>query len=50
MRITDILQKNQEQITSEVLANGVIFDTIDGYSKIWNINGENVTLAVSKQN
>lgn len=48
-KIRNILQKNQEQITSEVLANGVIFDTIDGYSKEWNINGENVTLAVSKQ-
>ena len=48
-KIIDILQKNKEEIMSEVLANDVIFGKINGYIKEWNINGENVKLGVEKQ-
>ena len=47
--VLDIMQKNKEEIQSEVLANNVIFGKIDGYHKEWNINGENVELGVEKQ-
>ncbi|MDY5577038.1 MAG: isoleucine--tRNA ligase [Lachnospiraceae bacterium] len=47
--IIRILQKNKEEIMSEVLANDVIFGKMDGYNKQWNINGENVELGVEKQ-
>ena len=48
-KVIEILQRNKEQITSEVLANEVIFGKINGYCKEWNINGENVELGVEKQ-
>lgn len=47
-RISDVLRNNRTEFTREVLANEIIFDTIDGYSKDWNVNGEDVTLAVQK--
>ena len=47
-RIADILLNNKAEFTTEVLANEVIFGTIDGYSKEWNVNGEDVTLGVQK--
>ena len=48
-KVIEILQRNKEEITSEVLANEVIFGKINGYGKKWNINGENVELGVEKQ-
>ena len=48
-KVIEILQSNKEEITSEVLANEVIFGKINGYCKEWNINGENVELGVEKQ-
>jgi len=48
-KVLDIIQKNREEIQSEVLANNVIFGKINGYHKEWNINGENVELGVEKQ-
>ncbi len=47
-KITDIMSRNKDKIMSEVLANDVIFGKIDGYSKQWNINGEDVTIGVQK--
>ncbi len=47
-RISDVLRNNRAEFTREVLANEIIFDTIDGYSKDWNVNGEDVTLAVQR--
>ncbi len=49
-KITEILQKNKEEFASEVLAKDIIFDTLGGYSKEWNVNGEDVTLGVEKHN
>lgn len=48
-KIARILQNNKTEFTGEVLANDVIFDTMNGYSKEWNVNGESVTLGVQKK-
>ncbi len=47
-RINDIFDKNADAIASEVLANQLTKGSIDGYTKQWNINGEEVTLVVNK--
>ena len=47
--IKEIMEKNKESISRDVLADDVVFDTTDGYVKDWKINGEAVTLAVRKQ-
>ncbi len=47
-KITDIVSRNKEEIMSEVLANDIITGKIDGYTKTWNINGENVQMGVIK--
>ena len=44
----EVLENNKDKIMSEVLANDVIFGIIDGYSKEWNINGEDVAIGVKK--
>ena len=48
-KIGDVLSKNAEIIKKEVLADEIITGSNDGYTKEWNINGENVTLSVQKQ-
>ena len=48
-KIADVLSKNAEIIKKEVLADEIITGSNDGYTKEWNINGENVTLSVQKQ-
>ena len=47
-KITAIMENNEDQILSEVLACGVQYGTTEGYEKEWNINGEKVTLGVKK--
>ena len=47
-KIAGIVQKNEEQIKSEVLANETKYDRAVGFTKEWNINGEKVTLGVEK--
>ena len=46
--IKAIIENNLDEIKSEVLADNVIFDKINGYEKEWNINGEKVTFGVEK--
>lgn len=46
--IKAIMERNVDEIKSEVLAESIQFDTSQGYIKEWNINGEQVTLAVEK--
>ena len=48
-KIDAILKKYESEIRDEVLAVEVVYDTVIGYSKEWNINGETVTLGVEKQ-
>ena len=45
-KIKQIFSDNSDEIKSEVLANEIVFDKIDGYKKEWNINGEQVVLGV----
>ena len=47
-KIIKIMTDNKEEIMSEVMANDVVTGSVAGYTKEWNINGENVTLGVQK--
>ena len=47
-KIEDIINNNLDKIKLEVLAEKVEFGKMSGYSKEWNINGENVSLGVEK--
>ena len=46
--IIKVVTDNLDEIKAEVLANEIVFDKIEGYSKEWNINGEKLTLGVEK--
>ena len=46
--ITEIVQKNEESIKADVLAEEVVYGAKAEHSKEWNINGEKVTLSVEK--
>jgi isoleucyl-tRNA synthetase len=47
-KITAILSKNNQLIASEVLANAVTDISLEGYTKEWKVNGEDVTFTVKK--
>ncbi|MBQ3666077.1 MAG: isoleucine--tRNA ligase [Lachnospiraceae bacterium] len=47
-KVIDILNKNKASIMSDVLATDIVTGSTDGYEKEWNINGEDVVLAVKK--
>ena len=47
-KIADLLSKNEDTVKNDVLATEIISGKVDGYSKEWNINGENVTFGVKK--
>mgnify|MGYP002263906799 FL=1 len=47
-KVKTIIEDNLDEIKSEVLADNVEFDRINGYEKEWNINGEKVTFSVEK--
>ena len=44
-----LLKKHADELKKEVLADDIVLGSVDGYTKEWNINGENVTLGVKKQ-
>ncbi len=46
-KLMDIVRRNEDFLRRIVLADKVAYGTMEGFSKAWNINGENVTLAVS---
>lgn len=48
-KVKDIFAKYEEEIAKEVLAESVVADTVSGYQKEWNINGETVVLGVEKK-
>ena len=48
--IRDIIEKNADQIKEEVLADEICLDRMGGHTASWKINGEEVTLGVSKVN
>lgn len=47
-KLEEIVRKNEELIKSEVLADEVGYDSVKGFTKEWNINGESVTIGVEK--
>ena len=50
-RIRSILEKYEDQLKKEVLAESVVYGSApeDAYGKEWTVNGERVTLAVKKR-
>jgi isoleucyl-tRNA synthetase len=48
-KVKDIFAKYGDEIAKEVLAESVVADTVSGYQKEWNINGETVVLGVEKK-
>ena len=47
-KVKEIVQKNEAQIKSEVMADEITYDKAAGFTKEWSINGEKVTLGVEK--
>ncbi len=47
-KIADVVKKYENKLKKEVLADSINLGEINGYTKEWNINGENVTIGVSK--
>jgi isoleucyl-tRNA synthetase len=47
-KIIEILNNNGDEIKSAVLATDIVTGSTDGFEKSWNVNGEEVTLAVKK--
>ena len=48
-KIKTIMTDNADVIKGDVLADEILFDVANGYSKEWNINGEKVQLSVEKR-
>ena len=49
-KVEAVVKKNVAEISSVVLADDVVYDSVQGVSKEWNLNGEDVTLGVRKVN
>ena len=49
-KIKTLVDSNNAEIKDEGLENEICVDTIKGYNKEWNINGENVVIGVEKEN
>ena len=47
-KMADLMRKNEAEIIRIVMADTIIYNLSQGYEKSWDINGENVTLAVEK--
>ena len=48
-RIADIIRKNETVIKNDTLADEIVYNNVEGYTKDWNLNGENTSLGVSKK-
>ena len=48
-KLADICRKNEAMISRVVLADEIRYDAVDGYTKDWNINGEDVTVTVVRK-
>ena len=48
-KLFDIIKKNEITIKNDVLADEMILGQAKGYTKEWNINGENIVLGVEKR-
>ncbi len=47
-RIENILRQNTDAVSTDVLADNIVYGDAKGYTLQWSINGENVTLGVEK--
>ena len=47
-KLGDVISKNADEISSDVLADSIKTSANTGYTKEWDINGENITLSVEK--
>ncbi len=47
-KIQALMQANRDSIAEDVLADELVTEPVDGYTKDWDLNGEAVTLAVKK--
>ncbi|MDO4939062.1 MAG: isoleucine--tRNA ligase [Lachnospiraceae bacterium] len=48
-KLAEIIGKNEDVIKSETLTDEIVLGSAEGFTKEWNINGENVTLGVEKK-
>nr|WP_330393097.1 isoleucine--tRNA ligase [Anaerostipes sp. 992a] len=48
VKIAEIIDKNRQMIQNDVLCERIVLEKAQGYTKEWNINGENVILGVEK--
>ncbi len=48
-KLEEIITKNAEEIKSVVLADEIKFDSLSGFTKSWNLNGEDIDLGVEKR-
>ena len=48
-RIAEIIKKNEAVIKNDTLADEIVYDNVEGYTKDWNLNGEHTSLGVSKK-
>ena len=47
-RVTDIAEKLSADIACDTLADSITVANADGYTKEWDINGENLTIGVKR--
>ena len=47
-KMADLMRNNEEEIIRIVMADAIVYNMSQGYEKAWDINGENLTLAVEK--
>ncbi len=47
-KVAGTVKDNEDTVKSEVMADAVVYDQARGYVKEWNINGEKVTLGVTR--
>ena len=47
-KIADLIKKYADELKSEVMADNIMLGEMAGYTKEWNINGEDVVFGVVK--
>ena len=47
-KLSEIVVRNDDKIKSAVLADHIMIGKMGGFTKEWNINGENVMLGVAR--
>ena len=48
-KIAGIMDRNKDAIQGKVLADNIVAGDVKGFEKEWNINGEDVVMAVEKK-